>query len=505
MIIIEAEHTLKEAVVFVSRTSSTTQPTLDLRMVAAQTRNEIRAQKTEEVTHNKEKNHSDTKSEADILSLMDDTNKTTKETDKYTALVPTTGKSKKKLSKKNGTEFTTADVQKKCCKAKCNEKHSNDHDNQKKHDLKEHKKPTHLKKISEEETSSTTTESSNNDEPEKDSKATGKKSPVSKVSVNLKVPLNNEVGGKLDFKRTARKIVQKQKDKEQEQKEVKTIVDNNKIMKGTKIFVKDRKDKQPLVKKFSVDKKVDNINTSVRLSPTFQFNSVWGENRATFSDVVARSDNVTLRQPLTQTQNQINKPTMYVEPYKQSSIDLGPIGSKKNDFHQESHVRNSQDQFNEISNSFFSDSHNLGLENSNSFLNFGDNWEQRNSSSQLLSLMQSSSSGCSSTAGSMSDSWGQSSQNADANNGYWDSTHNLLNENVPTSLANPGCSYLWGSSSVWQPWAPAERTPTRTPPGFSSNREIDERMQHNQAYDLFGMTNIWAQQYPNPWNYPQSQ
>uniref|UniRef100_A0A1Y1KYZ8 Uncharacterized protein n=1 Tax=Photinus pyralis TaxID=7054 RepID=A0A1Y1KYZ8_PHOPY len=501
MIIIEAEHTLKEAVVFVSRTSSTTQPTLDLRLVAAQTRNEIRAQKVEEVPP-KEKIQSDTKSETDILHQMDDTNKTNKETDKYTALVPTTGKSKKKLPKKITNEPSASDVQKKCCKAKCTEKLSIEHDSQKKHDLKEHKKLTHLKKISEEESSSTTTESSNNEEGEKEAKTTGKKSPVSKAPATLKTPSPSEVG-KFDFKRTTRKVVPKSKDKEQEQKEVKVTADNK--LRGVKTFAKDRKDKQPLVKKLSIEKKLENTNGSVRLSPTFQFSSVWGENRATFSDVVARSDNVALRQPLTPTQNQINKPTMYVEPYKQSSVDLGPIGSKKSDFNQENHARSSQDQFNELSNSFFSDAHNLNLETSNPFLNFGENWEQRNSSSQLLSLMQSNG-GCSSAVGTMPDSWSQSIQSADTN-GYWDGTpsHGSLNETVPTPLTNPGCSYLWGSSSVWQPWAPAERTPTRAPPGFSSNRELDERMQHNQAYDLFGMTNIWAQQYPNPWNYPQSQ
>ncbi|KAK4886769.1 hypothetical protein RN001_003040 [Aquatica leii] len=519
MIIMEAEHILKQVFVFVSRSSPTTQPTLDLRLVGTQTRNEIRCQKVEEASQ-KDRTSPEIKNEEDIINLMDDTNKSFKETEKYTALIPTMGKSKKKLSKRNSNEFNSSltDVQKKCCKSKCVEKNNSDNENLKKHhdSNKEHKKVIHLKKTQgvEEETSSTTTESSNNEEIDKDqSKNLGKKSPVTKTLVTARTPPIPEVCKeviKAEFKRTTRKIVQKPKEKEvPEITKTETKVTMEHKVRAAKPIVKDRKDKQPLIKKLSVEKKseIQVSSANIRISPTMQFSNVWGENRATFSDVVARSESATIqRPPLMQAQNQTSKPTMYVEPYKQSQTDLGPIGSRKTD-HQENHSRNAQDQqFNELSNSFFSDSHNLTLESQNSFLNYGENWEQRNSASQLLSLMQSNI-GCSSNIGSMSDPWAHQNSNGTS---FWDTTNTrpVVNENIATPQINPSSSYLWGSSSVWQPWAPSEipRTPTRTPPGFTSNREIEERMQqHNQVYDLFGMTNIWAQQYPNPWNYPQGQ
>lgn len=56
---------------------------------------------------------------------------------------------------------------------------------------------------------------------------------------------------------------------------------------------------------------------------------------------------------------------------------------------------------------------------------------------------------------------------------YWNSAYTPLAESLPTTREPPTIGqhqsgYLWGSSSVWQPWAPAElpKTPTRTPPGF---------------------------------------
>ncbi|KAF5302357.1 hypothetical protein FQA39_LY10396 [Lamprigera yunnana] len=514
MIIIEAEHTLKEAVVFVRRTISTTQPTLDLRLVGAQTRNEIHTVRNEDMLH-KEKPQQEMISEEDIIDLMDNNNKPFKETEKYTVLIPTTGKSKKKLSKKNSNELSPPDVQKKCCKNKCSEKNTSlESDNLKKHNdsSEKHKKQSFVKKSPgvEEETSSTTTESSNNEEGDKEiSKNVGKKSPIIKTSI-AKTPLLNEVCKdifKVEYKRTAKKVVSKSKEKEVPElykPDVKVSADHKARI--PKALVKERKDRLPLMKKLSVERKSENSSANVRISPTMQFSSsVWGENRATFSDVVARNENTsTSRLPLLHTPNTSNKPTMYVEPYKQSTTDLGPIGSRKTDHQQENHHRGMNDQqFNELSNSFFSDSPNLALENSNTFLNYGDHWEQRTSASQLLSLMHSNV-GCSSNAGSMSDPWNY--QNT-SNMGFWDTTHprSIANENTPSQV-NPSSSYLWGSSSVWQPWAPEiPRTPTRTPPGFASNRELEEHIQHNQSYDLFGMTNIWAQQYPNPWNYPQGQ
>ncbi|KAJ8933376.1 hypothetical protein NQ318_018445 [Aromia moschata] len=86
------------------------------------------------------------------------------------------------------------------------------------------------------------------------------------------------------------------------------------------------------------------------------------------------------------------------------------------------------------------------------------------------------------------DPWNQSLLNSSS---YWNSYNPLLSEtplvtNGPllneTSLAHSmpstqSAGYLWGSSSVWQPWAPeTPRTPTRTPPGFDEflHRKRDE-------------------------------
>lgn len=85
-------------------------------------------------------------------------------------------------------------------------------------------------------------------------------------------------------------------------------------------------------------------NNIIRVSPPIPPAGVWGENRATFSDVVARSDSTFYSSPqpstssprpvATQSHNTA-KPTLYVEPtqkqkdVKVTNSELGPIGSKK--------------------------------------------------------------------------------------------------------------------------------------------------------------------------------
>lgn len=137
---------------------------------------------------------------------------------------------------------------------------------------------------------------------------------------------------------------------------------------------KDRKEKSSFRHKSYLDRKpqyYEPVDTSpekdvVKSSPGFYVSLPtatqnclsWSENRARFSDVVARNENPNSNDPspvLTQSSEspqtypeeepQINfqatdisssplklskaicKPTMYVEPYK--STDLGPIGSKR--------------------------------------------------------------------------------------------------------------------------------------------------------------------------------
>ncbi|KAG5882763.1 hypothetical protein JTB14_029939 [Gonioctena quinquepunctata] len=121
---------------------------------------------------------------------------------------------------------------------------------------------------------------------------------------------------------------------------------------------------------------------------------------------------------------------------------------------------------------------------------------------------------------SIADPWNQSLLNSSS---YWDSYNPLLNDSshinentvlmessTAQSAASPQSSgYLWGSSSVWEPWAPeVTRTPTRTPPGFDEflhRKKDDAPQQTRDSYSPFNTTSLWNQQQTNPWNYPQGQ
>lgn len=87
------------------------------------------------------------------------------------------------------------------------------------------------------------------------------------------------------------------------------------------------------------------------------------------------------------------------------------------------------------------------------------------------------------------------------NGGFWDTMYNRVDEStVRTSQSG----FLWGSSSVWQPWAPEPpKSPTRTPPGFMPQREPDERLPQSNLYNPFDIGNIWTQQQSSPWDYQQ--
>lgn len=87
MVIIEAEHNLKEALLGINRLNQTIQPTLDLRLIGAQTRRDLHMQKPE----SEEKSKKD--DESPLLELAN------QEVERYSAVVPATGKSKKKCKK----------------------------------------------------------------------------------------------------------------------------------------------------------------------------------------------------------------------------------------------------------------------------------------------------------------------------------------------------------------------------------------------------------------------
>lgn len=412
MIIIEADHILKETVIFVHRTKSTREETLDLRLVGAQIRNEMRSQKGPDIFL-KDKIDQAKNDALLVTTAKDDFVKS--ENEKYTAIIPAvSGKSKKRLSNKLDNEIQKSVNNKKHSliqksktrAAECDTRKKNQ-ETKEKHVNRPKQKLNKNEAVGEEETSSTTTESSNNEEIEKEHDKI-KREP-DKTSFLTTSNLRTYTGkveqfkclpSKVETKKGCRRAAQKNNGKDiQEQKDnSKSPTEFSGRSKGVKVATKLHKEKQqqPLNRKTFVEKKlngqIENNSTTACCSPTLHFNNIWSDSRATFSDVVARTDNalalVSSRPVLTQPQNQNCKPTMYVEPYKQTTTDLGPIGSRKTN-HQ---LETRQDQSNGLSNSFFSDSSNLTFTNSTSLFNLDENWEQEtvNTASQLFDFAQSS-------------------------------------------------------------------------------------------------------------------
>lgn len=479
--VFDAERIKRQALgTLMSSSTLSAQPVLDLRLVGQQTRAEIRS------------NNNSNKSEEKKLNTSDDKNDKhqggKQETEKYTALVPVTGKSKRKIVKKCSNELRESDVdaQRRITEVQSKKKVIEDKK------VKECKKTIYTnKKVTksiivpayEEETSSTSTDcSSNNDDNDKEvdqrnlkscSKKTGNNKTDSNVVHFPEEPIlevKQFTHQKAERKRSGPR--QNFKNKENENK-----VENKNVDKKSQKTHREKKDKQHLSKKLSLDKnyKLHDKRDSppIRISPPIT-SSVWGENRATFSDVVSRSDNtvnISNTRPLSQTQT--SKPTMYVEPYKQTPTELGPIGSRRNDFWQDIDNLGIEEQ----SNSFFSNSYDLTADNNSStflddFTNSNGNWAQNQS---LLSLLGNTDNNL-----LQQDPWTPNLENFGNVTPNWDSFFGPSNENLPLQQPavgqHPG--YLWGSSSVWQPWAPDElpKTPTRTPPGFDNfaQRKNDE-------------------------------
>lgn len=343
--ILESERIIKLALSVISRQSSSVQPTLDLRLIGAQTRAEIQTIPKPEPEEQKAK-----EKHLDKPIKLEET-KLHKVEEKYTVLIPTTGKVKKKLTKIKSNDVTTETVDKNIVKTPSEKSQKRpseaktflpDSECQKKSCLKERKHAIkkELKQIEvsqlpyEEETSSTTTESSNNEEIEKPLKL-----PLKKSNSRNDTQKNEEIEvqhAKLERRRSG----QKQSNK----KEMKENIQDNKIdiskeyKSKTNKIQKERREKQFGNSKKLVEKAVgkpfsDNSATnssSTRVSPSIQSTTIWGENRATFSDVVARNEQVNTGSRLSQPQ--LAKPTMYVEPYKQNNTELGPIGSRKENY-----------------------------------------------------------------------------------------------------------------------------------------------------------------------------
>lgn len=551
--VMDSERIIKQALgLVITRSCPSTQPTLDLRLVGQQTRNEIRQKVEADVVE--QKNKCTDKTCSKICSLMDEPTKPVKqEPEKQTVLVPTVGKQKKKVAKRISNELNEAYEKKNSPEPQKVYKTSNkqtetmktdvvESDNRK-HSPKEHRKIAQNKKVAnksvecsikpadvpvcEEETSSTTTESSNNEE----DKLKVSKPVILKKQISSKTECNSVAAAaavvvenipttspvqvspepihhhtRIERKRSGSKP-NKTKDYLHERNDKSNIVEGKTKSNRN---ARERKEKQALIKKLSkpttsnssTEYNPPSMSPPIRTSPSIPSCSFWSENKATFSDIVARTENnsypiTTTRSSYTQpTTATITKPTVYVEPYKQTNSDLGPIGSRKIDFWQDTTINNRNDDYNQIpnSNSFFTDTNNLNVESSDPFLDFSsttDNWEQSHSSSSLLDLMRNNilcSSGTQSTNTPLSGiflfrclkicvhlkyllgTW-------TASNGHWDTPFTQTDDAAARTSQS---GFLWGSSSVWQPLIPQPpKSPPRTPPGFMPQHEIDEVFLHN--------------------------
>lgn len=415
---IDAEKIKKQAMgSFISPTSPSVQPILDLRLVGQQTREEIQSSKAEAILDD-EKDERDTRGEVANNNLNEEV-KPKLEMERYTVLIPATGKTKKKLGKRNsnehGSESIDMQVHEKSDKKrdkvyeikqkikekreekeniKIEEKDKKHLQNNvqkdkevKKQPLSQNKKHTKntIVPAYEEETSSTTTDSScsNNEDPEKENnqrnqkvcskiKLTGIKNESLKTPIEensnhiyeLKHPsFNHSNQSKIRYQKSMAKMAKTNekhnKDQEGRHKSNEHHIHNKhhsnlRDIKKREKTSKDRKEKNIYHKKSDKNKHSERQvrmseyeGAEKRKSPSSFYiplptptttSSVWGESRAKFSDVVARSESSagpssSTNRPLAHTNKQItNKPTMYVEPYKQTSpVELGPIGSKRSD------------------------------------------------------------------------------------------------------------------------------------------------------------------------------
>lgn len=337
-----------------------TQPTLNLHLIGQQTRAEMRQKVESDLAEQKV----DKEAKSTVKTPPDESPKQsdTKETEKYPVLIPATGKQKKKLSKKNSNELANDlnEIQKKPC-GENQRQHKNKHIEPKaepetdvtcKKHIKESRKVVINKKpvkqievpVCEEETSSTTTESSNNEEPDKEylknpKQLTKKLSTGSQTAEctdvhhefvpAVEIVKPEVTHTKLERKRSGPRSNGKQREHAHDKSESRVSSDKPRAHKSAR----ERKEKHGLSKKLSKPS-VDYARASsptVRVSPSIPSCSFWSENRAKFSDVVARSDSSYAVGTPTRSfaYSHVTKPTVYVEPYKQANTELGPIGEQR--------------------------------------------------------------------------------------------------------------------------------------------------------------------------------
>ncbi|XP_060530816.1 transmembrane protein 131 isoform X2 [Cylas formicarius] len=623
--IIDGENITKQAVdAFLLSSGSTDQPILDLRNVGRQIKEEIQLAKEKkkieiiEYTKNKEDVEEEQKVRVE------------------SAIIPTTGKAKKKLAQRNslndsleeGEEDTgmserpekeklrKKDILYETHRLKSKERKTekelklmeerNKREKHAQHKEVESKKLVVNKKTSnitnvpaqDEDTSSTTTESSNSsanlEEVDKENQRS-KKTKIKQKTVKNKVvssvtvrvtPPNNLSCIMKEFKPKSKAVDRNKENLHLENSEEKYKSHNYlhnryaRELKRRENKIKDRKEKIVYRNKHHNDRKSrtnDPEATSQRetskLSSFFiplptptTISSIWGESRAKFSDVVARSEcsmfsstfqscshslnSVSNVRPLNKVKTTSAKPTMYVEPYKPA--ELGPIGSNR----LETPGTKSPDLFmehnHEYKNSRLDESGfrvSLGTTNSNSAsvsMNVGgcNQLNDRSiiaaiNSNQIMSgdgnFLQSRDvqreNVCLDNSQMTADTWRKQElyKNLKENQRkHYDAginpsnqmedpwNENLLNSSAywnnpldcQPSTATNSSIYLWGSNPVWKPWSPSATTPgvRTTPPGFDQyvqkQKEEDTRQ---DSYNPFCSGSLWTEQQKNPWTYDRQQ
>lgn len=449
---IESDRILRTTLVL--REDIITQP-LDLRLIGSQTRTEIRtpmkadAEGWAGLTPNGVPQlnkiiNKDLKSEAvqcnkSSWTTEQNIKETIKSEEKYTAVTPALPVNnkinKKKVSKKNSTDNITECQEKKTCYNNNKNKQNIEVPEKKRitptpktevkkespiqKEVKRNIKKTKITETpcSEEETSSTTTESSNNEEVDKYSDNQKKDKLRKTVFKKNKSPVTTQQGCDFrdnyegdgeeeDFEKDTNSFINKYKPKENKEKtqEIKTEIksnekENNKRNFKNNIKIKEKKEQKKKIEK-TVTKNTlseSNTNTNTRISPPVPPIAVWGENRATFSDVVARSDQSLFSSPLQRTRIQasINKPTLYVEPTqkqkeKPTPTELGPIGSKKPDmWNDKSFTPQHTAAKPQTNNSFFTEpSPGLAVDNQSTFFDINVVPDVWNSHDTSLDFMQ---------------------------------------------------------------------------------------------------------------------
>lgn len=375
---------------------------------------------------------------------------------KYSAVVPAPSSkvTKKKVTKKNSTDNITSEVnheQKKYINSNKNKQNSlevpdkkrvtttqctnktetkKDSPVQKETKRQSNKKIKHIEiPCSEEETSSTTTESSNNDEVEKYAETHSKKDKVRKNAFK-KTKSPNAAPQSCDFRdnyegdgeedeferdsnvvslnRWKSRCETKKETSENQKTESRAVSDKENNKKTFKNNVRERKEKKEQ-KKRTLEKTVGknvfsesttNINNT-RISPPIPPIGVWGENRATFSDVVARSDSSYFSSPIQRRvqSSAVSKPTLYVESIqkqkenKSAASEFGPIGSKKSDswgdISKSAYTPQHTPVKPQLSNSFFTEpQHGLSVDGQNSFFDVNGVPDIWNTADSALDFIQ---------------------------------------------------------------------------------------------------------------------